>query len=233
MMSSAGERSGRRRWALGAGLAVLVMLALAGSLLVWQPAPALRAVLRLAGQGAIEFDDLRIGLNTLELTGVRIGDPPDHRVAQLRVRYRPGPLLRGRVEEIAVDPGDVGGAAVPVVPAPATTRVTFTAVDAPLREMIPLLAEAAGVSVVVEPGVEGLVTVHFEDLSAMEAFELVVRGAGYEIREAGTAVRDFQPRTAFFVPLVNVNRASAAEIQARFGTSRELAEWIVLSRVGG
>ncbi|HZA65949.1 MAG TPA: hypothetical protein VE592_03315, partial [Geminicoccaceae bacterium] len=103
MMSSAGARSGRRRWALGAGLAVLATLALAGSLLVWQPAPALRAVLSLAGQGEIEFDDLRIGLNALELTGVRVGDPPDHRVAQLRVRYRPGLLLRGQVEEVAVE----------------------------------------------------------------------------------------------------------------------------------
>jgi Dicarboxylate transport len=103
MMSSAGARSGRRRWALGAGLAILVILALAGAVLVWRPAPALRAVLSLAGQGEIEFDDLRIGLNTLELTGVRIGDPPDHRVARLRVGYRPGLLLRGQVQEVAVD----------------------------------------------------------------------------------------------------------------------------------
>lgn len=136
------------------------------------------------------------------------------------------------VDEVAEDPGYVGVATVPAEPR-GDLRVTFSAVDAPLREMIPLLAEAAGLSVVVEPEVEGLVTVHFEDVSALEAFELVVREAGYEVRETGGTTLPFVPRTVFFVPAVDVDRASAAEIRARFGTSPELAEWIVTTRVGG
>jgi Dicarboxylate transport len=103
MMRSAGARSGRRGRALAIGLAALAVLALVAGAIVWHPAPVVRAALSLAGQGKIAFDDLRVGPNAIELTGIRIGDPADHRLAELRIGYRPGALLRGRIEEIVAD----------------------------------------------------------------------------------------------------------------------------------
>jgi Dicarboxylate transport len=78
---------------------VLALLVLAGALLVWHPDPVLRAVLRLASQ-EVRFDDLRIGLNELELRGVEFGEPPAQELRQLRIRYRPRMLLGGRIEEV-------------------------------------------------------------------------------------------------------------------------------------
>jgi hypothetical protein len=143
------------------------------------------------------------------------------------------PLPPLHVQEIATDPGDLPGPfPAPQLP-PGGQRITFTAVDAPIREMIPLLAEAAGVSVIVDAEVEGVVTVRFQDVPALEALEAVARLAGYELRDPRASAAPFEPRTVFFVPAVNVNRLDAAGIRARFGVGREVAEWIVVSRAGG
>ena len=99
-MSSRGVPSGRR-WGLRIGLAVVVLLVLAGAFLAWHPAPALRAVLWLTGQG-VRFDDLRVGLKELELRRVEFGEPPAQELGQLRVRYQPRMLLGGRLEEVEV-----------------------------------------------------------------------------------------------------------------------------------
>lgn len=102
-MRSSGKRTSRWRRILGVSVAVLVLLVLAAAFLAWQPALLLRAGLWLTAQDQIAFDDLQIGLNGLELSGVRIGDPPEHRLARLRVGYQLRRLMRGRAEEIIVD----------------------------------------------------------------------------------------------------------------------------------
>jgi hypothetical protein len=105
MLSQAGKRSSRRRWVLRASLAILLSLVLLGGLLAWQPAVCLRAGLWLSGHDEVNFDQLRVGLNRLELTGLGIGgrSPSDPLVGRLRIDYRPRDLLRGRIEEVSVE----------------------------------------------------------------------------------------------------------------------------------
>ncbi|MGH6899461.1 MAG: intermembrane phospholipid transport protein YdbH family protein [Geminicoccaceae bacterium] len=100
-MISAGRRAGRWRWALGGALVAVALLVLGGALLAWQTALVLRAGLWLTGHDEVTFDELGVGVRELELTGLRIGDPPAQRLAELRIRYRPQMLLRWQVEEIA------------------------------------------------------------------------------------------------------------------------------------
>jgi hypothetical protein len=107
-VTSADQRSGRTRWALRAVLAIAALLVLFGGLLAWQPAVLLRAGLWLSGHDEITFDQLRVGPNELELTGVSIGGrsgerASDHLVGRLRIGYRPRELLRGRIEELGVE----------------------------------------------------------------------------------------------------------------------------------
>ncbi|HEX3210669.1 MAG TPA: hypothetical protein VHQ91_14875, partial [Geminicoccaceae bacterium] len=90
--------------ALAAGLlvAALLIAGLIGALL-WFPGPLLRAGLRAAGIEAVAFEDLQVGAAGLELTGLRIGRPPDDRLEGLRIRYRLRDLLRGRVASIEAE----------------------------------------------------------------------------------------------------------------------------------
>jgi hypothetical protein len=102
------KRSGRRRWMLRAILTIALPLVLLGGLLAWQPAVFLRATLWLSGHDEVTFDELRVGLHELELTGLTIGGgsdrrPPDHLVGRLKLDYRPRHLLRGRIEEVSVE----------------------------------------------------------------------------------------------------------------------------------
>jgi hypothetical protein len=103
--TSKGKRPGLRRPVFGAILAIAALLALLGALLAWQPATFLRAGLRLAGHEEISFDQLRVGLHRLELTGLGIGgrSRADQLVGRLTMDYRPGDLLRGRIEAVRVE----------------------------------------------------------------------------------------------------------------------------------
>ena len=78
---------------------------LLGGLLAWRPAVLLRAGLRLAGHEEISFDRLRVGLHRLELTGLALGgrSRPEQLVGRLTIDYRPGDLLRGRIEAVSVE----------------------------------------------------------------------------------------------------------------------------------
>lgn len=123
----------------------------------------------------------------------------------------PAPL-RGEVQEIAT----------------AGQRITLTAVGTDLRSLLTGLAEAAGVNLVVAPGVEGRVTVHFDNVPAREALEQVVRETGHVIARPLSAPFG---RTAHHMVPVNVNHANVALIRARFGVSEELARFLVQARV--
>jgi hypothetical protein len=104
-MTAVGKRSGRRRWVLRACLAVALPVVLLGGLLAWQPAALLRAGLALAGHDEVTFDQLRVGLNELELTGLGIGGQPpsDPLVGSVRIAYRPADLVRGRIAEVTLE----------------------------------------------------------------------------------------------------------------------------------
>lgn len=146
-----------------------------------------------------------------------------------------GQLPRVQVEQVAgVEGAGVEEAGRPLSPEAVEAlsrpgeRVTMTAVGTDLRSLLAALAEAAGVSLVVGPAVEGRVTVRFEDAWARDALEAVVRETGYMIARPLTVP---WPPTVFYVVPVNVNEADAATIQARFGVSAELARFLVRSRI--
>src|SRR5690606_39180185 len=96
-------RRSRWRWAIGAVLVIALPVVLLGAFLVWQPAAVLRAGLWLAGRDDLTFDQLELGLNEIELTGLRIGGAADQRVGRVHVAYRPGDLLRGRIARVSVE----------------------------------------------------------------------------------------------------------------------------------
>ncbi len=104
-VTSTTKRPGLRRGLLAALLAIILLLVLLGGLLAWRPAVLLRAGLRLAGHEEISFDHLRVGLHRLELTGLAIGgrSRPEQLVGRLTMDYRPGDLLRGRIEAVSVE----------------------------------------------------------------------------------------------------------------------------------
>ncbi len=148
-------------------------------------------------------------------------------------------LPRVHVEQVAVGPGMASGPlGIPVEDeAPAVVEgvaesgpptVTLTAVGTEIRSLLVVLAEAAGVDLLVDPAVVGRVTVHFQDVPAREALEQVIRGTGYMVARPLTA--PFPP-TVFYVVPVNVDEADAATIRARFDVSSELAWYILRSRI--
>lgn len=120
---------------------------------------------------------------------------------------------------VAVADGSDAGTAGP--------RVNLTATGADLRALLAALADAAGVSLVVAPDVQGRVTVHFEDVPAEEALRTLIREAG--LMAAQPLSPPWGP-VVFYVAPVNVNEADAATIRARFGVSEELARFIVRAR---
>jgi hypothetical protein len=105
IVTPATRRPGRRPLVVGAILAVAVVLVLLGGLLAWQPAVFLRAGLWLAGHEEVSFDQLRVGLRRLELRGLAVGgrSRPEQLVGRLTIDYRPGDLLRGRIEAVSVE----------------------------------------------------------------------------------------------------------------------------------
>ena len=98
-------RPGLRHELLAALLAIILLLVLLGGLLAWRPAVLVRAGLRIAGHEEISFDHVRVGLHRLELTGLALGgrSHPEQRVGRLTIDYRPGDLLRGRIEAVSVE----------------------------------------------------------------------------------------------------------------------------------
>lgn len=107
-------------------------------------------------------------------------------------------------------------------------RVTLTATDADLRSVLPLLAEAAGVSLVVGPEVQGTVSVHFEDVPAIQAILETLRQAGLMIV---VPLRPPTGPTVFYTVPVNVNEAGVEQIQTHFGVSADLARFVVQARL--
>ena len=95
-MTRASRRPGARRWAVGALLAIAVLLVLVGALLVWQPTGLVRALLWVAGHDEITVEEIRVGLNGIDLPAChrRRGGSADPPIAR---RLPVSELLRGRI----------------------------------------------------------------------------------------------------------------------------------------
>ncbi len=109
-----------------------------------------------------------------------------------------------------------------------TARISLNARNADVRELLPALASAAGISLVLGPDVSGRVSVNLRNVLAIDALRAVIDEAGLSV---GTPVIDvpFGPVVFYQLP-VNVNTASASTIKLRFGVSDELAGWVVGAR---
>ena len=114
------------------------------------------------------------------------------------------------------------------VPRSPEERITLVATNADVREILPILAEAAKISMVMDSTVRGRVSVNFRDVTATHALMSVIEQAGLTIGQT-SLVAPYGPVRFHDLP-VNVNKASAATISARFDVSTELAEWIVKAR---
>jgi hypothetical protein len=141
------------------------------------------------------------------------------------------PIPRPRPEPLPPLPVEQLGTGQRLVVTPGTgirTRVTLTAVNQDVRTLLPALAAASGVNLVMGPDVRGTVTVHLVDVPADEALRAVIAAAGLSI-DNPAALRPWGP-TVFHQPPLNLNTATVEEIKARFNVSTKVAETIIAAR---
>ena len=110
----------------------------------------------------------------------------------------------------------------------ATRRVSVHAVDADVRTLLIAVAREAGLNLVVDGDVRARVSVNLDNVPAAEAIRAIIESAGLMISAPGSG-RSVASAVFYQLP-VNINTASAATIQGRFGTSAEMANFIVESR---
>ncbi len=150
------------------------------------------------------------------------------------VRTLPAPAATPRAQ-VLLDDLPVDQVIIPTRPvtpiqrSPGSNRITMTATNADVRDLLPALASAAGVSLIMTPDVQGRVSVNLRDVSALEALRAVIDEAGLTVGTSEIPVP--YPSVVFYNLPVNVNSASAATIKARYGVSDTVANWIVKGRV--
>ena len=106
-------------------------------------------------------------------------------------------------------------------------RVTITADNADAREVLVAIARVGGLNVVVSSQIQARVTAHLVDVPADEAIQAIAEVSGLGV------LRPAAPggsTVVFLQEAVNVNRAGAAAVAARFGVSKELAKFVVESQ---
>ena len=117
----------------------------------------------------------------------------------------------------------------PLAGHPPGDMVTLSAIDVDVRALLPVLAEAAGLSLVLDPEVEGRVSVNLVDVPALEALRMVLQQADLSI--ASPPLTAPWGPVVFYVLPVDVRVADAELIQRRFLVSPEMAQWIVEIRI--
>jgi hypothetical protein len=110
-----------------------------------------------------------------------------------------------------------------------TRSVTLTAANVDVRALLPALAEAAEVSLVMGPQVQGRVTVNFVDVPADEAIRLVLAEAGLMIEQP--PVRSPWAPVVFYALPINVDTAEPDLMRARYHITAEMAQWLVDTRI--
>jgi hypothetical protein len=108
-------------------------------------------------------------------------------------------------------------------------RITLNTSNADLRDLLPLLANAAGVNLVMGPEVYGRVSVRFQNVLAIDALRAVIEQAGLLVGDPEMKLP--WGKSVFYDLPVNVNTASATTIRSRFDVSTTLSEWVVKGRV--
>lgn len=116
----------------------------------------------------------------------------------------------------------------PIQRSPGSNKITMSAANADVRELLPALASAAGVSLIMTPDVRGRVSVNLRDVSALDALRAVIDEAGLTVGTSEIPVP--YPPVVFYNLPVNINAASAATIKARYNVSDTVANWIVKGR---
>jgi hypothetical protein len=104
--------------------------------------------------------------------------------------------------------------------------VTLRAQDVGVRALLTALAEAAGISLVLDPGVEGRMSVHLVDVPVADALREVLAAANLSA-VAPAAVAPWGPVVFYAIP-VDIDRASPELIRARFGVSPEVARQLTI-----
>ena len=107
-------------------------------------------------------------------------------------------------------------------------RVSFAATDADLRRLIHLLAEAAGLSAVISPDIQGIISVDFRNVTAHEALQMLLEQSG--IGSPESTIRSPWPPVVFYRIPANIRYMSVEAIQAHFQVSREIAETVARLR---
>jgi hypothetical protein len=110
----------------------------------------------------------------------------------------------------------------------ATRLVSVHAMNADARSLLIAVAREAGLNLVVEGDVRARVSVTLTDVPAADAIRAIIGSAGLAI--SGPSMSGAVTSIVFYQLPVNIDRASAATIAARFGTSAELANFVVESR---
>ncbi|HEX6069754.1 MAG TPA: hypothetical protein VFZ18_08010 [Longimicrobiaceae bacterium] len=104
--------------------------------------------------------------------------------------------------------------------------VTLRAQDVGVRALLTALAEAAGISLVLDPGVEGRMSVHLVDVPVADALRQVLAAANLSV-VTPSAVAPWGPVVFYAIP-VDIDSASAELIRARFGVSLEVARQLTV-----
>jgi hypothetical protein len=139
----------------------------------------------------------------------------------------PAPLVIADLPPIPVQTL-VGDTPVRPVTPDRSQRITLNSSNADLRDLLPLLANAAGVNLVMGPEVRGRVSVRFQNVKAIDALNAVIDQAGLIVGDAALEAPWGKP--VFYDLPVNVNLASAPTIRARFDVTQRLADWVVKGR---
>lgn len=109
-----------------------------------------------------------------------------------------------------------------------TRLVTIHATNADARTLLVAVAREAGLDLVVDGNVRARVTVALSDVPAADAIRAIIESAGLAI--SGPSMSRAATSIVFYQLPVNIDRASAATIAARFGVTGELANFMVESR---
>lgn len=103
--------------------------------------------------------------------------------------------------------------------------ITLSAVDVDIRALLPALAEAANLSLVMGPEVQGRVSVNLIEVPALDALGVVLAEADLMIAPA-PLVAPWGPAVFYTLP-VNVWTADEEVLRRRYRLTPEMARWIV------
>ena len=117
----------------------------------------------------------------------------------------------------------------PLMRLPLGEPVTISATSVSVPALLVALGESLGISLVVDPEVDGRITVNFQEVPARDALRVVLAQAGLFIA-AGPPEVQWAPVVFYAIP-TDIETASVETIQERFNVSRAMAEFLVRSRI--